>query len=51
MGRVEKHVRIHMRVPGDEQTMWSTLEPSILEKLIARHQKVNAYLEAKKQKK
>ena len=46
-----KHVRIHMRVPEDEQTMWSTWEPAILEKLIARHQKVNAYLKAKKQKK
>ena len=46
-----KHVRIHMRVPDDEQTMWSTWEPAILEKLIARHQKVNAYLKAKKQKK
>ena len=46
-----KHVRINMRVPEDEQTMWSTWEPAILEKLIARHQKVNAYLKAKKQKK
>ena len=51
MGRVEKHVRIHMRVPDDEQTMWSTWEPAILEKLISRHQKVNAYLKAKQQKK
>ena len=40
-----------MRVPDDEQTMWSTWEPAILEKLISRHQKVNAYLKAKKQKK
>ena len=46
-----KHVRIHMRVPEDEQTMWPTWEPAILEKLIARHQKVNAHLKAKKQKK
>ena len=51
MGRVEKHVRIHMRVPDDEQTMRSTWEPAILEKLIARHQQVDAYIKAKKQKK
>ena len=44
------HVKVHMRVPDDEQTMWSTWEPAILEKLIARHQQVNAYLKAKKHK-
>ena len=42
-----KHVRIHMRVPDEEQTMWSTWEPQILEKLIERHKKVNAHLKAK----
>ena len=40
-----------MNIPDGEQTMWSTQEPEILEKLIARHQKVNAYLKSKKQKK
>ena len=45
-----KHVRVHMRVPDDEQTMWNTWEPEILEKLIERHQKVNAHLKAKKHK-
>ena len=37
-----KHVRVHMRVPDEEQTMWNTWEPEILEKLIERHQQVNA---------
>ena len=46
-----RHVRIHMRVPDDEQTMRSTWEPSMLEQLIERHQKVNAYLKAKQQTK
>ena len=46
-----RHVRIHMRVPDDEQTMWSDWNPAVLEKLISRHQKVNQYLKAKKQKK
>ena len=45
-----KHVRLQ-GVPDDEQTMWSTWEPQILEKLIERHQAVNKYLKAKKQKK
>ena len=43
-----KHVRIQMRVPDDEQTMWDTWEPKVLEKLIDKHKKVNAYLKAKK---
>ena len=42
------HVRIHMRVPDEEQTMWSTWEPQVLEKLTKRHQHVNAHLKAKK---
>ena len=46
-----KHVRTHMKVPDDEQTMWDTWEPKKLEALIERHKKVNAYLKAKKQKK
>ena len=45
------HVRTHMKVPDDEQTMWDTWEPTKLEALIERHKKVNAYLKAKKQKK
>ena len=32
-----KHVRIHMRVPDEEKTMWDTWEPEVLEKLIERH--------------
>ena len=44
------HVRIHMRVPDEEQTMWSTWEPQILEKLIERQKKGNAHLKAKKHK-
>ena len=40
-----------MRVPDEEQTMWDTWEPQILEKLIERHKKVNAHLKAKKHKK
>ena len=50
-GSRSKHVRIHMRVPDEEQIMWSTWEPQILEKLIERHTKVNAHLKAKKHKK
>ena len=46
-----KHVRIHMQVPDEEQTMWDTWEPAVLEKLIERHKKVNAHLKAKKHKK
>ena len=45
-----KHVKIHMRVPDDEQTMWDSWEPETLEKLIERHKKVNAHLKHKKQK-
>ena len=46
-----KHVKVHMRVPDDEQTMWDTWEPDTLEKLIERHKKVNAHLKHKKHKK
>ena len=45
-----KHVRIQMGVPDDEQTMWDSWEPEILEKWIERHKKVNAHLKAKKHK-
>ena len=41
-----KHVEDYMKVPDDEQTFWSTWEPQIIEKLIARHTKVNAHLKA-----
>ena len=44
-----KHVKTHMRVPDDEQTMRDTWEPKKLEELIERHKKVNASLKAKKQ--
>ena len=54
-----KHVRMHMQVPDDEQTMWDTWEPAVLEKLIERHavleklierhKKVNAHLKANTQ--
>ena len=40
------HVRINMRVPDSEQTMFSTWQPDVLEKLIERHTKVNAHLKA-----
>lgn len=46
-----KHVREVMKVPDEEQTMWHTWEPEELEKLIARHAKVNAHLKSKKHKK
>ena len=46
-----KHVKVHMRVPDDEQTMWDTWEPETLERLIERHKKVNAHLKHKKHKK
>ena len=46
-----KHVREYMKVPDDEQTMWSTWEPQILEKLIKRHAKVNAHLKAQGKRK
>ena len=34
-----KHVKVHMRVPDDEQTMWDTWEPKKLEELVERHKK------------
>ena len=46
-----KHVKVHMRVPDDEQTMWDTWEPETLERLIERHKGVNAHLKHKKHKK
>ena len=45
-----KHVKVHMRVPDDEQTMWDSWEPETLEKLIERHKKVNAHLKHKNTK-
>ena len=45
-----KHVKNYMKVPDDEQTMWDTWEPEIIEKLIAKHRSVNQYLKSKKQK-
>ena len=41
-----KHVKDYMKVPDEEQTMWDTWEPQVLEKLIKRHAKVNAHLKA-----
>ena len=46
-----KHVKDYMKVSDDEQTMWSTWEPQVLEKLIRRHAKVNAHLKAQGKKK
>ena len=46
-----KHVRIHMRVPDEEKTMWDTWETDVLEKLIERLKNVKAHLKAKKHKK
>ena len=46
-----RHVRNHMRDPDEEQTMWGTWETQDLEKLIARHKKVNAHRKATEQKK
>ena len=46
-----KFTRDYMKVPDDETIMWSTWEPGILEKLIARHSKVNAHLKAQGKKK
>ena len=46
-----KHVKDYMRVPEEEQTMWDTWEPQVLEKLIKRHSKVNAHLKAQGKKK
>jgi len=45
-----KHVRDVMKVPEEEQTMWSSWEPEVLEKLIQRHAKVNAHMKEKKHK-
>ena len=45
-----KHVKNYMKVPDEEQTMWDEWKPEVLEKLIERHKRVNAYLKAKKQK-
>ena len=46
-----KHVKEHMKVPDEEQTMWSTWEPNVLDKLLKRHAKVNAHLKAQGRKK
>jgi len=46
-----RHVKDNMRVPEEEQTMWSTWEPQVLEKLIQRHAKVNAHLKQQGKKK
>ena len=43
-----KHIR-KSGIPDEEQTMWDTWEPQILEKLIERHKKVNAHRKAKTQ--
>ena len=40
-----------MQVPDEEQTMFDSWQPHILEKLIERHKTVNAHLKAKKHKK
>jgi len=45
-----KHVKEVMHVPDEEQTMWHTWEPEVLEKLIARHAKVNAHMKDQKRK-
>ena len=45
-----KHNAEYLKVPDDEQTMWDTWEPQILEKLIKRHSKVNAHLKAQAKK-
>ena len=46
-----KHVRIHMKVPDEEQTMFDQWEPDKLEQILERHKKVNALLKSKKQTK
>jgi len=46
-----RHNAEYLKVPDDEQTMWDTWEPQILEKLIKRHSKVNAHLKAQGKKK
>ena len=45
-----RHVKNYMKVPDEEQTMWDEWKPEVLEKLIERHKRVNAYLKHKKQK-
>eukprot|EP00969_Alexandrium_andersonii_P245544 10851295-Alexandrium_andersonii.AAC.1 len=40
-----------MKVPDEEQTMWHTWEPEVLEQLIAWQAKVNAHMKGKKYKK
>ena len=46
-----KHNAEYLKVPDDEQTMWHTWEPQIIEKIIKRHSKVNAHLKAQGKKK
>ena len=46
-----KHNAEYLKVPDDEQTMWDTWEPQILEKLIKRHSAVNAHLKSQGKKK
>ena len=46
-----KFNREHLKVPDEEQTMWSEWEPKVLEKLIARHSQVNAHLKSQSTKK
>ena len=46
-----KHNSQYLRVPDDEQTMWHTWEPQIIEKIIKRHSKVNSHLKAQGKKK
>ena len=45
-----KHLKNYVKVPDEEQTMWDEWKPEVLEKLIERHKRVNAYLKQKKQK-
>ena len=46
-----KHNAEYPKVPDDEQTMWHTWEPQIIEKIVKRHSKVNAHLKAQGKKK
>ena len=46
--RWRNHVNIHMKDPDEERTMWDTWEPQILEKLIERHKRANAFLKMEK---
>ena len=39
-----KHVKDYMKVDDSEQTMWDTWEPQVLEEIIEKHKKVNAFL-------